>query len=57
MKPIQIGIHNLRGISYGYLESHYRTNLIILTPIPAMFISSLFNRRPVNLLNNASTQI
>lgn len=57
MKQIQIGIHNLRGISYGYLESHYRTNLRILTPIPAMFISSLFNRRPVNLLNNASTQI
>ena len=57
MKQIQIGIHNLRGISYGYLEEHYNTNLRILRPIPTMFISSLFNRRPVNLLNNASTQI
>lgn len=57
MKQIQIGIHNLRGISYGYLEKHYNTNLRILRPIPAMFIISLFNKRPVNLLNNASTQI
>jgi hypothetical protein len=57
MKQIQIGIHNLRGISYGYLEQQYSTNLRILRPIPAMFLSSLFNQRPVNLLNNASTQI
>lgn len=57
MKQIQIGIHNLRGISYGYLEQQYSTNLRILRPIPEMFLSSLFNQRPVNLLNNASTQI